>query len=127
MLYGSANPCRFSTAKVTFLGHAGGFSLLITAYGSGRVPHVRPSVRGPKTIFFECPHGRGLLLLQRHSARNAEALEGAAPQLFRPMCAKANMGHPPREEGLLLKLNACGKLKGSGSAGTEEPACRADS
>jgi hypothetical protein len=28
---------------------------------------------------------------------------------------------------MLLKLNACGKLKGSGSAGAEEAACRADS
>jgi hypothetical protein len=28
---------------------------------------------------------------------------------------------------MLLKLNACGKLKGYGSAGAEEPACRADS
>jgi len=67
-------------------------------------------------------------------ARNAEALERGTPRLFRPMYAprqagagRANMGHPSREGGWVLQLDACGKLKGSGSAGAEETACRADS
>jgi hypothetical protein len=36
------------------------------------------------------PFGNGVL------ARIAEALERAAPDLFRPMYADANMGHPSR-------------------------------
>jgi hypothetical protein len=32
-------------------GSSGGFHLSTAAFGSGRVPHVRPSVHGPKTIF----------------------------------------------------------------------------
>jgi hypothetical protein len=35
----------------------------------------------------------------------AEALEGAAPRLFRPMYAGANMGHPSRKEGFVLCSN----------------------
>jgi hypothetical protein len=35
-------------------------------------------------------------------ARVAEALEGAAPRLFRPMYARANMGHPSREAGFVV-------------------------
>jgi hypothetical protein len=65
MLYGSAKPCGFSIAKVTFLGHA-----------------------------------RAARSQQRPFAPGAEALEGAAPHLFRPMYATANMGHPSREAGL---------------------------
>jgi hypothetical protein len=72
MLYGSAKPCGFSIAQVTFLGHA----------------HAARSQ-------------------QRPFAPGAEALEGAAPHLFRPMYAPrqagagtANMGHPSREAGL---------------------------
>ena len=37
--------------------------------------------------------------------RVTTALEGAAPRLFRPMYAQANMGHPSREEGLVLGSN----------------------
>jgi hypothetical protein len=63
---------------------------------SGRVPHVRPSVHGPKTDFqmlsVYCarifPLGPGVFVLV------IEALEGAAPHLSRPMYAEANMGHP---------------------------------
>ena len=33
---------------------------------------------------------------------NSKALGGAAPRLFRPVYAWANMGHPSREEGLVL-------------------------
>ena len=40
-------------------------------------------------------------------ARLVEAVEGAAPHLFRPMYADANMGHPSREEGFVLRSN-CG-------------------
>jgi hypothetical protein len=35
-------------------------------------------------------------------ARKAEALEGAAPRLCRPMYATANMGHPSREAGFVV-------------------------
>jgi hypothetical protein len=36
-------------------------------------------------------------------ARLAGAVEGAAPHLFRPMYAEANMGHPSREGGFVLR------------------------
>jgi hypothetical protein len=63
---------------------------------SGRLPHVRPSEHGPKTDFSNAftpcarifPVGRSLFVLV------TEALEGAAPRLYRPMYAEANMGHP---------------------------------
>jgi hypothetical protein len=35
----------------------------------------------------------------------AIALEGAAPRLLRPMYARANMGHPSREEGFVVAFN----------------------
>ena len=38
-------------------------------------------------------------------ARLAGAVEGAAPHLFRPMYALANMGHPSREQGFVLRSN----------------------
>jgi hypothetical protein len=48
-------------------------------------------------------HAQGLLLwAQFFFARVAEALEGAAPRLFRPMYAGANMGHPSRERDSLF-------------------------
>jgi hypothetical protein len=51
-------------------------------------------------------HAPGLLLLAVvFFARVAVALEGAAPHLFRPMYAGANMGHPSREEGFALCSN----------------------
>jgi hypothetical protein len=37
--------------------------------------------------------------------RVAEALEGAAPRLFRPMYAEANMGHTSRGERFVLCSN----------------------
>ena len=41
--------------------------------------------------------------LGRNSLRHiAKALGGAAPRLFRPMYAGANMGHPSREKGFVL-------------------------
>src|ERR1700722_12437154 len=36
--------------------------------------------------------------------RGVEELEGAAPRLFRPTYAKANMGHPSREAASLFPL-----------------------
>jgi hypothetical protein len=36
-----------------------------------------------------------------------KALGGAAPRLFRPMYAQANMGHPSREEGFVLCSQLC--------------------
>ena len=35
------------------------------------------------------------------------AFEGAAPRLFRPMYAEANMGHPSRDEGFVLCSHLC--------------------
>jgi hypothetical protein len=67
---------------------------------------------------------------QRPFGGRAEALERAAPGLFRPMYAGANMGHPSREEGLVqYSKTRCvqSKLKGSRSAGAEETARRAHS
>ena len=60
---------------------AGGFHLVITAYGSGRVPHVRPSVHGPKMDFSNAlTPCTGILALGRSLfALVAIALEGAAP------------------------------------------------
>ena len=44
---------------------------------------------------------QGLSITPTASAHRAEALEGAVPQRFRPMYARANMGHPSREAGLV--------------------------
>jgi hypothetical protein len=53
-------------------------------------------------------HVPGLLLFAVFFlARVAGALEGAAPHLFRPMYAGANMGHPSREEGFALCFKHC--------------------
>jgi hypothetical protein len=52
-------------------------------------------------------HGQGLLLLGRGLRHIAKALGGAAPHLFRPMYAGANMGHPSREEGFVLCSHPC--------------------
>jgi hypothetical protein len=77
------------------------------AFFSGRVPHVRPSVHGLKTdssnaltlLHEDLALGRSLF------ANVTEAMEGAAPRLFRPMYAEANMGHPSREEGFFVGSN----------------------
>ncbi len=53
-------------------------------------------------------HVRRLLLLAASFfTRVAIALDGATPRLFRPMYAEANMGHPSREEGFVLRSNSC--------------------
>jgi hypothetical protein len=41
-------------------------------------------------------------LHQQRFAGRVKAFEGAAPRLFRPMYAQANMGHPSREAGLVV-------------------------
>jgi hypothetical protein len=93
------------------LGSTGRVDLPTTVFGSGRVPHVRPSVHGPKTDFSNAlTPCTGILALGRSLfAFVAIALEGAAPwaapRLFRPMYAGANMGHPSRKEGFVLCSN----------------------
>ena len=52
-------------------------------------------------------NGQGLLLLAEVSSRIARAFEGAAPRRFQPMYAWANMGHPSREEGFVLRSHHC--------------------
>jgi hypothetical protein len=61
-------------------------------------------IHGPKTDFSNAftPCTRILALRRSLFARVAEALEGAAPRLFRPMYARANMGHPSREAGFVV-------------------------
>src|SRR5450631_1955407 len=61
--------------------------------GTGRVPHVRPSVRGPMKIFFQCfscrPHR--LWLHEREKMRE----DGLSHRLFRPMYPDFLHGAPP--------------------------------
>jgi hypothetical protein len=62
----------------------------------GRVPHVRPSVHGPKTdssnAFTPCAR---ILALGRSFSRWQKRWKGCA-HLPPPMYARANMGHPSR-------------------------------
>jgi len=64
-------------------------------------------IHGPKTDFSNAlTRCTGMIALGRSLfALIAEALEGAAPHLFRPMYAGANMGHPSREQGFVLCSN----------------------
>ena len=61
-------------------------------------------IHGPKTDFSNAftPCTRIIALGRSLFARIAAALKGAAPRLFRPMYAGANMGHPSREAGLVV-------------------------
>jgi hypothetical protein len=67
---------------------------------SGRVPHVRPSVHGPKTDFSNAfiPSHEESCLCHSLCPGNKSAGRGCA-RLFRPMYAEANMGHPSRTTG----------------------------
>jgi hypothetical protein len=56
--------------------------------------------RNSSNAFVRC--GKILDLGRNLFARVAGALDGAAPRLFRPMYAGANMGHPSREQNSLL-------------------------
>jgi hypothetical protein len=60
---------------------------------------VRPSVHGPITIFSNAftPWVTRITLEHQSFPARLRALEGAAPRLFRPMYAGANMGHPSRQ------------------------------
>jgi hypothetical protein len=61
---------------------------------------------GPKMVFFQCFHSRyqGSCSGQLPFARRVGTIEGAAPHLFRPMYAQANMGHPSRGVGFVCWL-----------------------
>jgi hypothetical protein len=50
-------------------------------------------------------HSQGLLLLAAALLLRRKSVGRAAPHLFRPMYAGANMGHPSREEGFVLSSN----------------------
>jgi hypothetical protein len=103
---------------------SGGLHLSTAVYGSGRVPHVRLSVHGPKTDSSNAftPCATSLALRRSLLARVAEALEGAAPRLFRPMYAGANMGHPSRTIDRVWEMKSGGAvpLKGRGGIRTRE-------
>jgi hypothetical protein len=56
--------------------------------------------------FFKCFHSTRKETLTHNAqsfARVAVALDGATPRLFRPMYARANMGHPSRGVGLMVR------------------------
>ena len=59
--------------------------------------------------FFQCFHslGKDSCSWPQFFRHVAKALGGAAPRLFRPMYAQANMGHPSREEGFVLSSHLC--------------------
>jgi hypothetical protein len=69
----------------------------------------RLSVHGPKTDSSNAliPWARTLALGRSVFAAFKKAFEGAAPRLFQPMYAWANMGHPSREEGFSLRSQHC--------------------
>ena len=64
------------------------------AFPPGRVPHVRPSVHGLKTM------GEALPKLSLHDQAVTDGAKAFEKYRFRPMYAQANMGHPSRGEGL---------------------------
>jgi hypothetical protein len=69
-------------------------------------PMFAPAYMGRKWILRMLSlHGQRFLILAAAFCRVAKALEGAAPRLFRPMYAGANMGHPSREQGFVLHHN----------------------
>ena len=60
-----------------------------------------------------------LILGRSPFAGVVRAFEEAAPRLFRPMYAQANMGHPSREAGFVLRTNLLSAFGagGEGAAG----------
>jgi hypothetical protein len=97
---GTAEPQRCPTRSA----NSGGFDLPIKVFGSGRVPHVRPSVHGPKTdssnALTAC--ARIVDLGRSPSAHVSSSVGRGCARLFRPMYARANMGHPSRERDSLF-------------------------
>jgi hypothetical protein len=75
-------------------GSSGGFHLSTAAFGSGRVPHVRPSVHGPKTIFQMLSlHARGQSWSETADLSTALRGGGGVFGVFTPN----KMCHTPRE------------------------------
>ena len=64
---------------------------------AGRVPHVRPSVHGPKTEFFQCFHSmrKDSCSWPQSFCHIAKALKGAAPHLFGPCTLGRTWGTRP--------------------------------
>jgi hypothetical protein len=59
------------------------------------VPQVRPSVPGPKMIFFQRFYSDGSAAPNGFSLKDSfKAIDGASPRRFRPRYAGANLGHP---------------------------------
>ena len=73
----------------------------------GRVPHVRPSVHGPKTDFSNAFTPSATILAFRRSLLPAwqKRWKGCAPS-FSAHVRWANMGHPSREVGLVVGSRA---------------------
>jgi hypothetical protein len=76
---------------------------------SGRVPHVRPSVHGPKTDFSNAFTSLdGILPLAAVSGPPDRSAGRGCARLFRPMYAGANMGHPSRTIGSCYEMKSAG-------------------
>jgi hypothetical protein len=73
-------------------------------YGSGRVPHVRPGVHGPKTDFSNAftPCATTLALRRSLLARLAERWKGLRPVFFGPCTLGRTWGTRPGKRALLL-------------------------
>jgi hypothetical protein len=99
----------------------GGFAIgtaraLTEPIGTGRVLHVRLSVRGPKMIFFECfqldgsaaPNGFSL-------TRQFKAIVGLRPVLLGPRTLRRTWGTRPVPNSSVRKRTAAGMWNGSHS------------
>jgi hypothetical protein len=85
-------------------------SLMKAAYaGVGGAPCRKSGYMGRKRIFSNAFTSRtkALPLGRSPFVRPTGATKGAAPHLFQPMYAEANMGHPSREQGLILCSYRC--------------------
>jgi hypothetical protein len=99
---------NFRAVQIRWETEARGFHLVTTAYGSGRVPHVRPSVHGPKMDSSNAFATRETILAFGHSLsdRVTVAEEGAAPVLFGPCTLGRTWGTRPGRRTSLLAPTA---------------------
>jgi hypothetical protein len=88
---------HFRLVQIKLETEAGGFHLLTTAYGSGRVPHVRLSVHGPKTMFFQCLYsmGDGSCSHQQPLSAEQKRWKGLRPVFFGPCTPGRTWGTRP--------------------------------
>jgi hypothetical protein len=131
LAYGAAEPRRFGLVRTFFQTKSrrsgtGGLDLPTTVYGPGRVPHVRPSVHGPKTdssnaftpihkdcYFWPQAHprsasvGRGIGACLRTSSSNLESVLTTNPgcPISRSFFARYGIPLPyPRDFGVCFVL-----------------------